>query len=214
MKITRFLIAIALVLGVVVLAVPHVAWADTVDADLPELALEQVGQSALSQAGTRKGSVVPPPAELTVCSPYDVPGIYSIGGVATLHLEEQVPVNEDAPEYCIEAVLWNHKFAPGPLPNRLPDGAGNFLADIVFLRIYIHGELVDEVPESVGDITLCFALPPDKSGQIYFYDFYGSRFFHRAGQPAWVSSVTTNEDGIVCTSALTTASGAYALVGD
>ncbi|NOY99951.1 MAG: hypothetical protein GXP40_12265 [Chloroflexi bacterium] len=199
-KITRLLIAVALVLGVVALAGNHVAWADTAEADLPGLVLGQ-GRPALSQADAQKGSVVPPPATFTVCSPYDIPGVYSVGGVATLHLDEF------SQGYCVGTILWNHRFAPG----RLPDGAGGFLSEIVFVRIYLYGNLVDKVSTGVGDVSVCFALPPDKEGQIYFYDFYGPRFFHRTGQPAWVSTVTTNENGIVCTTAL--ASGAYALVG-
>lgn len=198
----RLLIAFVLVVGIALLAGNHVAWADTANATASDMV---VGKGATGQhsMSSQKGSVVPPPAVWSICSPYDVPGVYSIGGVATLHVDEL------APGYCIETIIWNRRYATGHLSANPPD----FLSDVVFLRIYYAGKLIDTVPEEDGDVSLCFALPPDKTGEIDFYDFYGPRFFDRAWDRSWVPNGTftqEEDDRIVCTE--TMASGAYALV--
>jgi hypothetical protein len=60
-------------------------------------------------------------------------------------------------------------------------------------------------------VQICYAAPPDKTVQIYFYDFYGPRFGERTGQPSWEPLETTVENGMACTAVQT--SGAYALIG-
>jgi len=143
------------------------------------------------------GTVKPPPAELTVCENGD----FTVGGVSILK------VTELEPGYCLAAFLRNNAFALG----RIPDGAGSVLAHITFLRVFLHGELVQAVPADDGIVQICYAVPPGKEAQIYFFDFYGPRFGTRTGQPTWEALPTTIEDGIACAPAQKT--GAYALIG-
>jgi len=133
-KMPRLLIALALILGVIALTGNQTAWADTVGTDPSELVVGQ-GQNSLLYASSHKGSVVPPPSSAVVCSPNDVPDMYSIGGVAVLHLDELEP------GYCIEVFLGNYL-----APHWLPENAGDFLSHIVYVRIYKHGELIDKAP--------------------------------------------------------------------
>jgi hypothetical protein len=194
-KYVRILIAIVLVLSIVILARNNVAWAGPA-AEAKQSVLAQ-DQSSVSLGKPDPGTVKPPPAELTVCED----GVYSVGGVSTLE------VIDLAPGYCLAAFLRNHAFALG----RIPDGAGEVLAHITFLRVFFHGRLVYELPVEDGNVQICYAVPPDKQAQIYFFDFYGPRFGERTGQPSWEPLETTVEDGIACAAAQT--SGAYALIG-
>ena len=147
--------------------------------------------------GARPGTVRPPPADITVC----INGNYSVGGVAGLTVDDLVP------GYCLSAFLRNQGFALG----RIPDGAGRILANITFLRVFRNSRFVYEVPDPDGDIQICYAVPNGAQAQIYFFDFYGSRFGERTGQPSWEPLETTTQNGIACAAAQT--SGAYALIG-
>ena len=192
----RVLIVTALILVMVLAARNHVAWAGPAVADrqAPEASVDQA--SAPSD-NPDKGTVQPPPPEITICEE----GIHSVGGVSTLE------VNNLAPGYCLAAFLRNHAFALG----RIPDGAGQVLAPITFLRVFYHGRLIYELPEEDGQAEICYAVPPGMTAQIYFFDFYGPRFGERTGQPSWAPLETTVSDGIACAPAQTT--GAYALIG-
>lgn len=194
-KYFRVLIAIALVLVIVLLAKNKAVWAGPA-AQIKQSVLAE-GQSSVSLDKPDPGTVKPPPGEITVCEE----GIHSVGGVATLE------VTNLAPDYCLVAFLRNHAFALG----RIPDGAGAVLADITFLRVFYQSHLIYELPEGDGQVQICYAVPPGKQAQIYFFDFYGPRFGERTGQPSWDPLETTIENGIACAPAQTT--GAYALIG-
>lgn len=149
-------------------------------------------------ASSDPGTVQPPPAEITVCAQGD----YSVGGVSILKVYQLNPGT------CLAANLWNHAFALG----RIPDGTGRVLADITFLRVFSQGEFVYEVPSEDGEAEICYAVPPNiTNSQIYFFDFYGSRFGEQTGQPIWEPLETIVTDGVACTTAQT--SGSYALIG-
>lgn len=143
------------------------------------------------------GTVKPPKKGITVCED----GLYPVGGVATINISNL------APGYCLEAFLHNKNYALG----RIPPGAGEILANVTFLKVYYQGQFTYEVPPEDGEIEICFAVPPGKEGQIYFYDHYGPRFGQGGGQPAWEPVPTTVTNGIACAPAQT--SGAYALIG-
>jgi hypothetical protein len=143
------------------------------------------------------GSVKPPPRFIKVCADGD----FSVGGVAGLQ------VSELEPGYCLQAFLWNRRFAFG----RIPEGAGNILAHITFLQIFHHGRLIQELPTEDGRVRICYAVPPGKQAQIYFYDFHRGRFAKQSGKPAWEPLDTTVENGMACAPAQET--GAYALIG-
>jgi len=225
-QMTRWIIAVALVLAVVVIAGNNIAWADTVDQGFSGLVQGQGDAAPSSVAGIKKGTVVPPDVSKECLSPVEVHSLY---GIALLGLPEE-PVEDpdiDAPNYCVEAVIWNRRFPPG----RLPEEVDSLLTNLLVLRVYIYGEIVDkvphgqvsdEVPEDVGEISLCFSkLPGEHDEQIYFFDFFGPRFSRP--NPDWSSSVTIEPIQIeeylslrsrdlqdyVCTQVL--ASGAYVL---
>ncbi|MEP7133556.1 MAG: SdrD B-like domain-containing protein [Chloroflexota bacterium] len=145
----------------------------------------------------KPGTVKPPPPFVKACEN----GVFSVGGAVTLEIKDLKP------DYCIEALLWNHAFSVG----RIPKDAGKVLAYIGFVRIYHHSRLVHELPAEDGTIKACFAIPLGKQAQIYFLDFYGPRFGNRTGQPSWEKVDTTVENGIAC--AFVQKSGAYALIG-
>lgn len=191
----RVSIVIALLLVMVLLAKNNVAWAGPAPVvNQSDLAVDQ---SSVSPDKPEPGTVKPPPPEIEICED----GVHSVGGVATLE------VNNLAPGYCLVAFLRNHAFALG----RIPPGAGEVLAHITFLRVFYYGKLVYELPEEDGQVEICYAVPPGKTAQIYFLDFYGPRFGERTGQPSWESLETTVTGGVACAAAQTT--GAYALIG-
>ena len=192
-KTIRILIAILLVATIAVLAGNRVAWAGT--GTEAEQALTSAGDSSLALDKPEPGSVKPPPAEVTACQD----GVHSVGGVSILDVKNLTP------GYCLVAFLRNHAFAVGHIPN----GAGDVLAHITFLRVFYHGKLIPELPTKDGQVQICYAVPPGKQAQIYFFDFYGPRF-ERTGQPAWEPLETTVTDGVACAAAQAT--GAYALI--
>lgn len=146
------------------------------------------------------GTVKPPPSRFSACEN----GFYSVGGVATIEIKDLKP------GYCIEAVLWNPRFQI----HRLPDGAGSPLAHMLFLRVYLNGRLVYDVPPGDGTVETCYALPPDKQAQFYFYDFYGKRFDKRTETPRTWDSLDTRVDTDKKTAcAFTQVSGVYGLIG-
>ena len=192
----RVSIVIALLLTMIVVARNNAAWAGPAVGvpQSPDMAMDQF---SASDDRSGDGTVKPPPPEIVICEE----GVHSVGGVSTLE------VNGLAPGYCLAAFLRNHAFALG----RIPDGAGEILAPITFLRVFYHGRLVYELPEEDGQAEICYAVPPGMTAQIYFFDFYGPRFGERSGQPSWEPLETTVSDGMACAAAQTT--GAYALIG-
>lgn len=192
----RILIVLVLVTGIALLAGNNVAWADPAGEDLQPA--QEEGSYSPALAGRDPGSVKPPPAELTLCKDDKK----SVGGVATLE------VTDLADGYCLVAFLRNHAFAVG----RIPDGAGSVLAHITFLRVFYHGRLAYELPAEDGQVEICYAVPPDKTAELYFFDFYGPRFGERSGQPAWEPLATTLDGEVACAAAQIT--GAYALIGE
>lgn len=191
----RLVTAILSVLVILALAGNQAAWAGS-DAGSGNISSAQV-QSSVSLKKPDPGSVKPPPSDVTVCED----GSRSVGGVSKLTVEDL------APGYCIAAFLRNHAFALG----RIPDGAGQVLAHITFVRVFYHGKLVHELPAEDGNVQICYAVPPNTTAQIYFFDFYGPRFGERTAQPAWEPLPTTVENNVACAAAQT--SGAYALIG-
>jgi hypothetical protein len=118
-----------------------------------------------------------------------------------------INITDLAPGYCLEAFLHNKNYALG----RIPDGAGNILSNVTFLKVYYQGKFSYEVPEEDGSLQICFAVPPGKVAEIYFYNHYGPRFGQGTGQPGWEPLPTTVVDGVACAPAQI--SGAYALIG-
>ena len=198
-KFLRAVLAVVVVLGIALMAKGQVAWADQNETTDSFVALGQDDFSVLP-AKPGPGSVKPPPKVFYACEN----GIYSVGGVATIEIKDLKP------GYCIEAVLWNPRFQI----HRLPDGAGSPLAHMLFLRVYLNGRLVYDVPPGDGTVETCYALPPDKEAQFYFYDFYGKRFNKRTELPRTWDTLETRVDTDNKTAcAFTQVSGVYGLIG-
>lgn len=199
-KYLRFLIASALVLGIVLLAKEGVAWAGSKN-DVNLATNTEQSEPLVFLAGQEPGSVKPPPKEIYICED----GMYSIGGVVVLNIKNLNPSS------CIEAVLWNPRFQI----KRIPEDAGRALAHMLFLRIYYEGKLIHELPAEDGSIESCYALPPETQGQFYFYNFYGMRFKKLTQPPtsweSWETRVDTDKK-TVC--AFTQFSGVYGLIGN
>ena len=214
-KIVRTCIAIIMLLGLVLLARNNVAWAATPASRGDQLSGEKTGLSAAldrdkncdkdrnkdkDKCKCKKGncgSVKPPSEAVTACKD----GLYSLGGVSTLEIKDL------ARGYCLVADLWNHAFSP----RTFPEDVGKALARITLLRVFYHGELVEELPTKDGTVQICYAVPPKKEGQLYFLDFYAENFGRPSDQAVWVPVETTVEGGMACAAAQL--SGAYALIG-
>ncbi len=197
-KYTRVIIVIILVMGIVLLARNNSASAQ-LGAAL-DSSVQSGGQSAMELAKPDPGSVKPPPKKLTVCQN----GSYSVGGMVIL------TITDLKPSYCVEAELWNPNFQI----KRLPDGVGAPLSHLLFLRIYFAGHMVYEIPAGDGVVEACYALPPDKQGQFYFYDFYWERFKKHNEAPSGWEPLNTRVDTdkkVAC--AFTQISGVYGLIG-
>ena len=197
-KYTRVMMIIFLVLGTVLLARNSSAWAQPGTKD--DSTVQFQGQSAANLSKPDPGSVKPPPKKLTACEN----GSYSVGGVVIL------TITDLKPSYCVEAELWNPNFQI----KRLPDGVGAPLAHLLFLRIYYAGHMVYEIPAGDGVVEACYALPPEKQGQFYFYDFYWERFKKHDKAPSEWDLIDTRVDTdkkIAC--AFTQTSGVYGLIG-
>jgi hypothetical protein len=198
-KYIRFVVAAALVVVIVLLAGGNAVWAGPKSIGEAAVALEQNEPSApLSEPG--RGSVNPPPAEFYGCGD----GRYSIGGVVILETKDLKP------GYCIKALLWDPNFKT----TLIPEDTGIPLAHMLFLRVYYEGKLVYDVPAGDGTVESCYAIPPDKQAQIYFYDYYGVEFQKRTEPPlAWDLLPTQVDETNKTACAFTQTSGVYALVG-
>lgn len=195
----RIFLTVTVILTIFILAGGETVWAVQGGAQALSAPLNQTG-FAPAPGKPGPGSVKPPPPFLSICKD----GLYSIGGVVTLEIKDLKS------GYCVEAVLWNPRFQI----RRLPEDAGKPLAHLLFLRVYYAGRLTYEIPPADGSVEACYALPPEKQGQFYFFDFYGMRFKKRTRPPLTWDSLETRIDTEKKTAcAFTQVSGVYALVG-
>ncbi len=195
----RLLLTLLTVLVIFLLAGRQTAWAVQ---EVPPAASISSQPSGFIPAPDKPGpgSVKPPPAKLYFCKD----GLYSVGGVVAMEIKDLKS------GYCVEALLWNPRFQI----RRLPEEAGAPLAHLLFLRIYYSGRLTYEIPPADGSVQSCYALPLDKKGSFYFFDFYGMRFKKLTRPPLTWNPIDTLEDTqnkTIC--AFTQVSGVYALVG-
>ncbi|NUQ84511.1 MAG: hypothetical protein HUU11_07345 [Anaerolineales bacterium] len=198
-KYLRITLALVVFLGVLLLAGGRSVWAGQDNAANAAVGLEQ-GEPSLLAGPPGPGSVKPPPRHFKACKD----GLYSVGGVVTIEIKNLKP------GYCIEAVLWNPRFQF----KRIPDEAGKVLAHMLFLRVYYQGRLTYELPIEDGSVEACYAVPPEKQAQFYFYDFYGVRFKKLTHPPKTWEALETRVDADNKTAcAFTQVSGVYALVG-
>ncbi len=87
---------------------------------------------------------------------------------------------------------------------KLPPDVGKLYNCIVDLKLNQNGNLIDELPGADGNVTLCFAVPPNQKGTIYFFDKY---FNDKA---VWEPVSDPYKSGIACGPVMK--SGYYAMV--
>lgn len=194
-------LTVVVVLGIVLLAKGRIAWAGQ-ERNAAPTGGELQSENSVSYAA-EPGSVKPPPPVQTFCKKN---GHYSVGGEVIMEIKDLKP------GYCVETEL-SSSFYP------VPTDLGGPLADFLFLRIYYDGNLIDTLPSGDGTITACYAIPPEKQAQIYYYDFYWNydfdlkMFTEQTGSlPTWVPApVASAENKTACAS--TQFSGVYGLIG-
>ena len=101
----------------------------------------------------RVGSVEVPNGETTVTKP----GSLTLGGCVTGNVKD-LPAGASIDAQLVSS--W-----PGFPP--LPLGVGDFYRCVVKINFFTGGQPTDQLPVQKGDITLCFAVPPQMNGTIY-----------------------------------------------
>lgn len=197
-KIVRTCIAIIMLLSLVLLARNNVAWAATpasqgdqtwgTDAEL-SAALDRDEDcdkdrnkdkdKCKCKKGENCGSVKPPVDHLKICEP----GLYSIGGVATLDVKKLQ--DHDKKPDCFYAYVEDPENVKA-----LPKKEGQVLSETVVLTSVGQGSI----------IRICFAAPPSKKVTIYF-----------SAGGSWKALGTQVKDGMACTQV--PGSGSFVLVG-
>ncbi len=122
---------------------------------------DPIGHPSTGRGGStggvvRKGSVEVPSGEVVVTKP----GSMSIGGCVTGNVRD-LPTGDTLNAELVTS--W-----PG-FPN-LPVGVGDFYRCVVRVNFFSGGQPTDQLPVEKGDITLCFAVPPQMNGSIYRLD--------------------------------------------
>jgi hypothetical protein len=87
---------------------------------------------------------------------------------------------------------------------QLPRGVGEFYRCIADLKFFDNGKLVNKLPAEKGYATICFSIPPQSNGSIYFLDKYFTK------NAAWVPVAGPFTTGISCGPA--DQSGLYGMV--
>ena len=157
-KSIRILIALAMILGLVLLAKSQAAWAAEPADDSGDSSLAQIGPYAPWQKGDpcekekfrtkhpdkcEGGSVRPPDPNIQVCEK----GQYSVGGVAILDIKNL------RNQGCLAA----NTRSPDASLDPLPTGAGTVVSDVVAMTL----------PPKGATLKICFAVPPGEDAKIY-----------------------------------------------
>jgi hypothetical protein len=74
----------------------------------------------------------------------------------------------------------------------LPTGVGEFYRCVVKLQFYEASKLIDKIPVEKGNVTICFAVPPQSNGTIYFLDKYLTK------EAVWIPLAGPFPTGIAC----------------
>ena len=194
----RLLIVAIVIFGIALLAKGQVAWAGP-NSDTVSVAVESQGDASAS-LGVEPGSVKPPSPKFSTCKN----GVYSVGGVVVMTIKDL------RPSYCVEAELGNQYY---PV-HAIQEDAGDPVAHFLIVRIYRSSKLQDELSFADGSIEGCYAVPPEKQVQFYFYDYYWRQFGVRTEAPlVWDLVNTRIDDAYKVTCAFTQFSGVYGLLG-
>ena len=184
-KTIRVILLIVVLAGTIGLAQRQVAWAQPADEEVQSAQSESISPSVLQDNEAKGGTVKPPPGKAKICKK----GNYPLGGVAI------VRVHRLAHDYCLTASLRKRSNDTGNIPSR------RILADITDIQFFYQNHRIGTLPDSKGDVEICYALPPGKQAQIYFRGF---------GSEEWKPLITAVTKHTACARAQV--SGSYALI--
>jgi hypothetical protein len=153
---------------------------------VPVTGLEPVTIMTIQTEGT-----VDVPAYTTIMA--EVGGM-ELGGCVTGNIEDLAPDQG----YRVEASVTSTEGNP------LPEDVGKFYECVVDIKLYQGDTLLTELPKDDGNITICFAVPPDKNGSVYYLDKYFK------DDAKWDSIGGAFDTGIACSPI--TKSGVYGMV--
>lgn len=189
-KYFRVIIALALVLGVAILATDNLAWAGPkTEMDSSDLAQDELSPPL---AAPEPGSVKPPPDSVIIA---DTGGTFPIGGICTFFVEYNISGLKDV--VFVEKSIEKSRSIP------FPEDDGKIHLPGCHVLHYKLNQLMTEMSLDDGRWEICFAARPEVTTTIYYYldDL-------EVITPPWVPLETTVEDGIACAPALFT--GVYA----
>ncbi len=138
----------------------------------------------------RVGSVDVPTTQTKLASN----GPLALGGCVTGNIEDL----KDG--YVMDAALLTTWDGVKPLPEKV----GEFYECVLDVKFNENDKMIQELPEPDGNTTICFAIPLDKVGVIYFLDKYYD------DEAEWVPVSEQFESGIAC--GPVTKSGYYGMV--
>ncbi len=154
----RLIIVVILLLGILILARNHIAWAGNSNTQNRKVAPQGLDQSGL-EVNTEPGSVKPPPVVLPV-----VPrkGGTSIGGICTVYVDAL------ANDISLSAELLGFD----SLDERPQDNA-RYLAGVCSLTYHKASQSIADLAPADGNVRICFAALPKLEGKICVYDEQG-----------------------------------------
>ncbi len=156
------------------------------------------GEGLLNWSGGR-GSVLPPPTELT----FNTPGAYAIGGICTIEAKYNVKGLSDTVSVEFAEKHLTEETLKVPADNV----KGMFYFPGCHVIHYLDKVIQDQVTPQQGDWQICFAAIPNKVMTIYYY-----KDNLTAITPPWVALESTTENGKVCAD-LVDYSGVYTPAG-
>ena len=111
-----------------------------------------------------------------------------LGGCVTGNIEDLV----EGKGYRLDASLLNSWKGVRPLPVNV-GRIYNCVIDLKFYQTVNQKEtLINELPKEDGNVTICFAIPPNHEGTIYFLD----KYFNENAE--WVAVGGPYLTGIAC----------------
>jgi hypothetical protein len=128
----------------------------------------------------KKGTVLVPHTVITIAKN----GAIALGGCVTGNIAD-LPENKG---YKMEASI----ITSLEDKDKLPADVGVFYECIVDLKLYQDNNMINELPQGDGNVTLCFAVPPNQKGTIYYYDKYFN------ATPVWEPVSDAYKTGIAC----------------
>jgi len=153
------------------------------------------GDRILFPGASGRGSVVPPPSDITI----NESGTYAVGGVCAVILDYHISGLSD--NLHVEFPTKDNQIVP------FPENEDLLYLPGCHLLHYRDAQIKQEMTREEGDWEICFATRPGKEMTIYFYRDDNSDI-----NPPWVALDTTTDKGLAC-APLADYSGVYAPAG-